>query len=164
MISPCKGLLVRAGSSLPHTQEVHFSHGILVPFADCVRDRVQGEHPRRGAQSAAAQHGLQPKCPLPAALLCHTESFGLKGESLWGLKSTLSSTEGGRHCFFLCMGSLPQAIITLGSINFQAVWSALVFMGSTCISAFWMGCGFLLAGTEWEEAPAQWGARGTGGV
>lgn len=52
-----------------------------LPFADGVRDGVQGEHPRRGAQSAAAQHGLQPKCPLPPALLCHTESFGLKGES-----------------------------------------------------------------------------------
>lgn len=42
-----------------------------------------------------------------------------KVNPLWGLKSTLSSTEGGRRCFFLCMGSLPQAILILGSINFQ---------------------------------------------
>lgn len=98
------------------------------PFADRVRDGVQGEHPRRGAQSAAAQHGLQPKCPLPPALLCHTESFGLKGESPVGAEI---HPEGGRRCFFLCMGSLPQAVIILASIN------GLVFMGSTCISAFW---------------------------
>lgn len=78
----------------PHTQALRRFNFLLVeswiavflmdswfPFADRVGDGVQGEHPRRGAQSAAAQHGLQPKCPLPPALLCHTESFGLKGES-----------------------------------------------------------------------------------
>lgn len=87
-----------------------------------------------------------------------------KVNPLWGLESTLSSAEGGRRCFFLCMGSLPQAILILGSVNFQ------VFMGSTCISAFWgwlhqksaahtlwMGWGFLLAGTEW-------GGQGIAGV
>lgn len=57
-----------------------------------------------------------------------------KVNPLWGQKSTLSSTEGGRCCFFLWMGSLPQAITILGSMNFQP---GLVFMSSTCISALW---------------------------
>lgn len=53
--------------------------GFLLP-ADCFCDGVQREHPRRGAEGASAQHGLQPKCTLSPTLLRHTESFGLKGE------------------------------------------------------------------------------------
>lgn len=43
-----------------------------------------------------------------------------KVNPLWGLKSTLGSTEGGGRWFFLCVGSLPQEVIILGNINFQA--------------------------------------------
>lgn len=53
--------------------------GLLLP-ADCFCDGVQREYPRRGAEGASAQHGLQPKCTLSPTLLRHTESFGLKGE------------------------------------------------------------------------------------
>ena len=57
----------------------HATLGLLLT-ADCFCDGVQREYPRRGAESASAQHGLQPKCTLSSTLLRHTEGFGFKGE------------------------------------------------------------------------------------
>lgn len=50
-------------------------------FTDSFPDGIQREHPWRGAEGAAPQHGLQPERPVPAALLCHTEGPGFQGGS-----------------------------------------------------------------------------------
>lgn len=62
-----------------------------VSLADGVGDGVEGEHPRRRPEGTAAQHGLQPERPLPAALLRHPEGAGVKGETGLGWRRKHSS-------------------------------------------------------------------------